>query len=219
MANELYCLGSVSPSTAQVGQTLARAFDKAPDYSWMLAGHADKTAALSWFFGTFVSRLAMQYGRLYVTRECDGAILTFAPGQAPSTLAVLRAGLLAFPRHFGWKSTWRALMLGTHMEKRRLQLAPMPHWYVVAVGVDPQQQGRGIGHDLVSHIIKRAEIDGVPCYLEAFEDELVAHYQRRGFVIQRQEILHSGLHLRYLLRPVSTVSSPASPATQLREPA
>jgi ribosomal protein S18 acetylase RimI-like enzyme len=219
MANEIYCLGSVGPASAQAGRTLAQAFQNAPDYSWMLSGHSDKVAALSWFFGQFVSNLAVRYGRLYVSRDCDAAILTFAPGQVPSAMAVLRAGVLQFPFRFGWKSTWRAMTLGTHMEKRRLQLAPMPHWYVIAVGVTPASQGRGLGRDLVSHIIKRAEVDGVPCYLEAFEDDLVAHYQRRGFVIVKQEFLPSGLHLRYLLRPVSTVSVPATPAMNAREPA
>lgn len=193
---------SVNPAAShRVGSTLARAFHDAPDYSYILSQHPDKTAALAWFFGSFASRLALRYGRLFATPDLAAAILTFAPGQLPSPWAVLQAGLLRFPLQFGWRGTLRALLLGSHMEKRRLQLAPMPHWYIVAVGVVPELQGRGLGHALVSDILRRADQEQVPCYLEAFEDELVAHYQRRGFKVLKQEHLPGGLHLRYLLRP------------------
>lgn len=193
---------SVSPAASeQIGRTLARAFRDAPDYAYILARHPDKTSALTWFFGSFASQLARRYGRLFATPDHAAAILTFAPGCSPSIGSVLRAGLLRFPLQFGWHGTLRAMLLGAHMEKRRLQLAPMPHWYVVAVGVAPEQQGRGLGYALVSDILQRADQERVPCYLEAFEDELVTHYQRRGFVVLQQEHLPNGLHLRYLLRP------------------
>lgn len=198
---------SVNPAASHhVGSTLARAFCDAPDYSYILSHHPDKTAALAWFFGSFASRLALRYGHLFSTSDHAAAILTFAPGRAPSQWAVLQAGLLRFPLQFGWRGTVRALLLGSHMEKRRLQLAPMPHWYIVAVGVAPELQGRGLGHALVSDILQRADQDGVPCYLEAFEDELVAHYQRRGFRVVRQEHLPGELHLRYLLRPAPSAT-------------
>lgn len=187
----------------RLGQSLAQAFSSAPDYSFILSGHPDKQRALSWFFGNFAAHLSLVYGSIHVTDDGAAGILTFAPGKSPSLLTLLRAGVLAFPRHFGWLGTYRAFSLGLHMEKQRLKLAPKPHWYVLAVGVTPDQQGQGLGYELVTRILRRAEADGVPCYLEAFEQHLVDHYERRGFRVVNKEQLPTGLTLWCLLREPS----------------
>lgn len=189
----------------RLGQSLAKAFSGAPDYSFILSGHPDKQRALSWFFGNFAARLSLVHGSIHVTEDGSAGILTFAPGKSPSFLTLLRAGVLAFPRHFGWLGTYRAFSLGLHMEKQRLNLAPMPHWYVLAVGVAPEHQGQGTGYELVTRAIRCAEADGVPCYLEAFEQKLVDHYERRGFRVVNKEQLPTGLTLWCLLREPSQV--------------
>lgn len=205
MHNTIFLLHTPGQLARRLGQSLAKAFCDAPDYSFILSGHTDKLQALSWFFGSFAARLSMRYGSIHISEDCSGGILTFAPGKSPSVMTLLRAGVLSFPVHFGWLGTWRAFTLGIYMEKQRLKLAPMPHWYVLAVGVMPEKQGQGLGYELVTHAIRRAEADGVPCYLEAFEEELVNHYKRRGFHVLTQEQLPTGLTLWCLLRPPSTV--------------
>lgn len=207
MSDAIFLLHTPGQLTERLGRSLATAFSNAPDYSYILADHADRVEALSWFFGSFAARLALRYGSIHVTEDCSAGILVFAPGQSPSPMALLQAGVLSFPARFGLKSTWRAFALGIYMERQRLALAPTPHWYVLAVGVSPQKQGRGIGYDLVTRVIRRAEADGVPCYLEAFEEELVIHYQRRGFHVLRKSELPNGLTLWCMLRPTSTVLS------------
>lgn len=199
----------------RLGQSLAQAFHDAPDYSFILSGHTDKQRALSWFFGSFVARLSLVYGSIHVTEDGSAGILTFAPGRSPSLLTLLQAGVLAFPRHFGWLGTFRAFSLGIYMEKQRLKLAPMPHWYVLAVGVAPEKQGQGLGYDLITQAIRRSEADGVPCYLEAFEEKLVEHYERRGFRVLSRDPLPTGLTLWCMLREPSRVV-PASRKEDVR---
>lgn len=211
MSDAIVLLHTPGPLTERLGRSMATAFSDAPDYSLILAGHHDRVAALSWFFGTFAARLTLRYGSIHSTEDGSAGIFVFAPGQSPSPMALLRAGVFSFPARFGFKSTWRAFALGIAMERQRLALAPMPHWYVLAVGVSPQKQGRGIGYSLVTHVINRAEADGVPCYLEAFEKELVIHYQQRGFHVLRKSELSNGLTLWCLLRPVSTVLAQHQP--------
>ncbi len=200
MTVDITLLRTADQRSDQLGLALARAFSRAPDYSYILSGHPDKLAALAWFFGRFAARLALRCGEIHVSKDCDAGILVFRPDQAPSPWTLLRAGLLAFPRRFGWRATWRAFALGLRMEKRRLELAPRSHWYVLAVGVAPQKQGRGIGYDLLRRIIGRAESEGVACYLETFEDDLAAGYERRGFSVLKDENLPNGLRLRCMLR-------------------
>jgi GNAT superfamily N-acetyltransferase len=50
------------------------------------------------------------------------------------------------------------------------RIMPDPHWYPVVLGVGPACQGQGIGSALIQPVLKRADADGVPCYLEAVTD-------------------------------------------------
>ena len=190
----------------QLGSTLARAFETAPDYSFILAHHAHKRRALAWFFGRFSARLCARYGDMLSTADGSAGLMVFHPGRAPSLFGVLAAGVLCFPFRFGLRGTLRAFALGLHMERVRLSLAPEPHLYVLAVGVSPESQGRGQGHDLMTRALEQADARGVPCYLEAFEEHLVQHYQRRGFRLVGQEVLPNGLHLSCLLRAPSATA-------------
>lgn len=210
MADPILAIATPGPLTERMGMSLAQAFHDAPDYRFILACHPDRLSALSWFFGSFVARLALRYGSVLSTDIGGAGILLFAPGQSPSLPALLGAGALSLPRFFGLRGAWRAFFLGLHLERRRLQLAPLPHWYVIAVGVTPELQGRGNGIALLKRALQRSDADGVPCYLEVFEAELVARYERMGFVVLHQDRLPGELTLWCMLRPPGALANTAA---------
>jgi len=197
-------------TSRRLGRALAQAFRNAPDCAYVLGGHKAPDEALTWFFGNFLTRLAFRYGNIHATADGNAAIFAIAPGNTPSLHTLISAGLFSFPARFGWKATWRALALSFFMERRRAQLAPSPHWYLMAVGVAPTKQGRGIGYNLMTQAIRRAEIDGLPCYVEVFDETLISQYQRRGFEIVDDTLLANGLRLWSLVRPPSTVAAPST---------
>jgi GNAT superfamily N-acetyltransferase len=55
------------------------------------------------------------------------------------------------------------------------------HWYLMALGVDPAEQGKGRGRKLLLAGLRRADSSGGPCYLETNTEESAAFYSRRGF--------------------------------------
>ena len=57
-----------------------------------------------------------------------------------------------------------------------------PHWYLAALGTDPQAQGKGVGSALVRSGLERCDRDGENAYLECLEP-LVPYYERFGFEI------------------------------------
>lgn len=64
-----------------------------------------------------------------------------------------------------------------------------PHWYVYVIAVDPPHQGRGYGRMLMSHILKKSVLDGVPTYLETQTESNVPVYLSMGFsVTERTEM-------------------------------
>ena len=67
------------------------------------------------------------------------------------------------------------------------QLPDEPHWFLDAIGVEPERQGEGIGAALVRWGIARAAADGVPAFLETGLIENVGYYERFGF-----RVVHEG---------------------------
>ena len=56
-----------------------------------------------------------------------------------------------------------------------------PHWYLPLMGVEPTQQGRGIGSALLKHALSQCDQDGKLAYLEASSPANKALYERHGF--------------------------------------
>ena len=61
-----------------------------------------------------------------------------------------------------------------------------PHWYLGTFGVDPPEQGRGIGSSLLAEWLDRLDAEGGPVYLETDRAENVAFYERAGFGALRE---------------------------------
>lgn len=61
-----------------------------------------------------------------------------------------------------------------------------PHWYLMAVGTRPTQQGTGLGSALLELGTSQADAAGVPCYLETATESNVAYYSKRGFEVTGQ---------------------------------
>ena len=58
-----------------------------------------------------------------------------------------------------------------------------PHWYLPLIGVDPRQQGRGYGSELMRHALVACDRDGTPAYLESTNPENTRLYERHGFEV------------------------------------
>jgi len=58
-----------------------------------------------------------------------------------------------------------------------------PHYYLAALGTDPDQQGRGIGSALIQPILDRCDKERLPAYLESSKERNLPFYQRHGFEV------------------------------------
>lgn len=101
------------------------------------------------------------------------AQLRSAPRLLPQLLAVLRVTDRADRR--------RALGWGRRIEQRDLELIPEPHWSLDGLAVDPDQQRRGYGAELVRHGLRRADTSGLATYLETNSPGNVEFYRKLGF--------------------------------------
>jgi ribosomal protein S18 acetylase RimI-like enzyme len=182
------------------------------------AGHADyptfryvfpdprrRARALRAFFSATV-RDAIPFGSaLGVWRDKDvGATGVWLPPggfpwstrrKATATGAFARV-LIADPRAFPTFARYGANVERAHPRE--------PHWYLEVLSVRPEHQRQGLGSQLVTPILERADRDGVPCYLETADPANVAFYERFGFAVINAalEVIPAGPTLIVMQRPI-----------------
>jgi GNAT superfamily N-acetyltransferase len=84
-------------------------------------------------------------------------------------------------QRFGPEAYRRFTEAYRHFEHIHHQCMAGPHWYLALLGVSPRRQGQGIGRALLTPVLRRADREALPCYLETFVSENVPFYERRGF--------------------------------------
>jgi GNAT superfamily N-acetyltransferase len=167
----------------ELGYSLCQAFFHEPNFSYMFPDPMRRRVALPWFLGHVVVRLGLDYGAVFTAGGVDGAAVWLRPGSTVPLRGALRAGILSMPFRFGWPNFRRSTRLGAYFEHLRQHDAPARHWYLMALGVAPARQGRGLGRALIQPILTRADAEQVPCYLETFTERNVEFYQRQGFTV------------------------------------
>jgi len=75
-----------------------------------------------------------------------------------------------------------------------------PHWYLPMIGVDPSQQGKGVGSTLMKHALVPCDRDGVIAYLESSNPKNISLYERHGFEVIGEIQVGSSPTLRPMLR-------------------
>jgi ribosomal protein S18 acetylase RimI-like enzyme len=187
------------PAAAAV---LGRAFHANPGLVAILKDDspAERLRLTTIGMGAF-ARAVQRVGNAEVIKQ-DGKVvavsLSYGPGAYPPSLATelrIGSGLL----RGGLRRLLRFGQADAVMRKRHLR---EPHWYLWVLGVDPEQQGRGFGSELLRALSARAEHDRVPCYLETDKPSSVQLYEHHGYAV-RDETVVPGLDFRlwFMLRP------------------
>lgn len=175
-----------------MGHAMAEAFREEPNFTYMLPNSDTRERRLSWFFGSFVARLGLRYGEVYAPSAGGGGAVWIRPGSGVSPWGALRAGLAVIPFRIGLHGARRAATLGGRIDALREEVAPPLHWYLMALGVRPSDQRKGLGRELVRPVLDRADRDGIPCYLETFRERTAGYYRRLGFEVVRLDALPGG---------------------------
>jgi ribosomal protein S18 acetylase RimI-like enzyme len=139
---------------------------------------------------------AFEHESAYVIGEAAGAALWLPPGTESDG-----ARLSAIIEHEG--SAEAARDGGAVLEKMSRFHPKEPCWYLPLIGIDPTQQGRGLGALLMRSALERFDREGVPAYLESSNPRNISLYQRLGFQ-ELGEVQHgSSPTVVPMFRPVS----------------
>jgi GNAT superfamily N-acetyltransferase len=175
----------------RAAQMLSRAFQDDPAYTALFPDQAEREQALQRLFGAVVG-YSLVYGLVHTTPAVEGAACWLSPGNTEVTVwRMLRTGLRFQRAVARFKSEARRNFLATlaYMDEIHKREVTGPHWYLWALGVEPDRQGKGIGGRLLQPVLSQADRDGALCYLETQTETNVAFYQKRGFEVVNDSVV------------------------------
>ncbi|WP_158600315.1 GNAT family N-acetyltransferase [Fibrisoma montanum] len=186
-----------------LAETMARAFLQGPNFVYTQPDEARRRQTLPAMFSCFI-RIGQQVGTVYTTDERNGAAIWAAPGRHAGFIDSWRAGFLALPLRLRFSAVVRLGQLGTHLSSKRRALMPEPHWYLMALAVDPYQQGKGLGSHLIRPVLTQADRAGQACYLETFVRQNLHFYEKHGFQTLGKCTLPNGGPTYWTMKRLST---------------
>ena len=177
---------------------LAEAFADSPWTRWTVdpERHIERIGALQ---RLVMERAVLPFGELWVAcvaTEVVGAAMWMHPDRIPH------------PAVWSSMSAETAALEGSRhdasvmAEQTLAFLKPAArHYYLGAVGVVPAHQGRGIGAELLTPVLRRADEEFVDVYLETSTESNVAFYRRLGFTtVGEHQIPDGGPHVWAMIR-------------------
>ena len=167
---------------AQLTAVMARAFDDDPIANWFAAQDAKRARRIHDFM-TVGLKIIARHDEIYTTDGVEGGACWAPPGKWKMGM-VQQLGLLPSIVRTATLRRVPAVMGGlTAVEKKHPHT---PHWYLFALGVEPDLQGCGIGTQLMAPVLERCDREGTPAYLESSKERNVPLYERNGFKVTEE---------------------------------
>jgi ribosomal protein S18 acetylase RimI-like enzyme len=168
----------------ELAGVLSRAFSGDPFYAY-LAGHAsERTQRMRDGWVGILRYTSDRLSTTYTTDDHAGVALWHPPGYGGAGFIDSLRLLPSVSRLAGGLRRLREISRAiAALEERRSHHAPMPHFYLSALGVEPERQGEGIGTALMQPVLARADREEVVAYLETATARNVLLYERQGFSV------------------------------------
>lgn len=192
---------------------LARAFVRDPYFSWLAGEAPERNQRMRDAWHAILRFASAGLRETWTDETRSGAAIWIPPGRESSSVIESVRLFPTYARLTGWGRVRAASAIVELLERRRHVHAPVPHFYLSALGVDPERQGRGIGSAILRPVLARADATATPAYLETATARNVLLYERHGFEVV-EELILPGTDVRgwLMLRPPSPASAAPDPA-------
>ena len=166
---------AAASDTPAVAGMLARAFADDPAMSYIFPDPDRRATGLPRLFAQLFAQ--DRDGMRLVSGKADAATLWRRPGRPEAPLWSTAARAVPLLAALG-PAVGRALRLSAAIAEH---FPVEPFWYLHIAGVDPAQQGKGLGGASIRAGLARADATGVPCYLETATEKNLGLYAALGF--------------------------------------
>jgi len=188
---------------ADLAAVLTRAFARDPFYSYLVGDESERNQRMRDGWSGLLHHASNKLSTTYTTDDLAGVAVWHPPGyRGPGFVDSLRL-LPSVSRLAGGMRRLREISKAVAaLEERRRRHAPAAHFYLSALGVEPDRQGEGVGTALMQPVLERADRDRLPAYLETATGRNVLLYERQGFgVVEELTLPNTDVHGWLMLRP------------------
>ena len=168
---------------------LARAFAHDPYVSWLTGDAPERNLRMRMWWAGILRHASGGLRETWTTDDVSGVAIWLPPGRRASSVLDSLRMVPALARLTGWRRLREVAAATELLEARRRAHVPGPHWYLSALGVEPDRQRQGIGSALLRIVLDRADSDRTPAYLETATARNVLLYERHGFEMVEELIL------------------------------
>lgn len=191
---------------------LARAFARDPFFSWLAGEAPERNLRMRMGWAGILRHGSAALRETWTTQDVVGVAIWLPPGRGASSFLDSLRLAPALARLTGWRRLREVSAATELLEQRRRAHVGAPHWYLSALGVDPDRQRQGIGSALLDVVLRRADADRTPVYLETATARNVLLYERHGFEVVEELILpRTDVRGWLMLRPATSETSAAAP--------
>ena len=173
----------------QVAGVMARAFDDDPFANWFCAQDKRRAARIYTFMELALKKLTLKYREVYTTSKYEGAAYWNPPGTWKMNILNQLMLTPSFAACAGWKRIPTVLKGLDAVEKKHPH---EPHFYLLALGVEPDLQGKSVGTQLIAPVLERCDREGIPAYLESSKERNLPMYERNGFRVTEEMVIPGG---------------------------
>ena len=181
---------SANDSGHDIAATISRAFFHDPLFAYFFPNAQNREYRARLTFRFLVDHCRARQGVIHTV----GAPLAGASVWLPSTQLhrsnadLIRFGALKMLFQQGPAAIWRQLQAGEQMQQIHPRLMAQPHLYLLLLGGEPTEQGKGLSRNLLQPMLDRLDRENMPCYLDTHNPNNISLYQRFGF-----QVAHEGL--------------------------
>lgn len=180
---------------------LARAFANDPFFAWLAGNASERGQRMRDGWSAILRHASADLAATWTTGDLAGAAVWIPPGRPASGLVDTVRLVPGMARMTSWRRLGPVSDVMEDLATRRRRHAAQPHWYLSALGVEPDRQGEGVGSALLAPVLDEADARRQPAYLETAVGRNVLLYERHGFEVVEELVLpttdiHGWLMLR-----------------------
>ena len=167
------------PSAARM---CARAFLDAPHVVYFFPDEGRRERDSAALFRMRI-RYGLLYGEVHVSSEDLEGIAVWLPSERASMTLwrQVRSGGARLYRTVGSDAVARMTHVAEHYGEKFIEVGYRPLRFLSILAVDPAHQHQGHATRLVNGMLRRLDQEGIACYAETTEADVLPFYKRLGF--------------------------------------
>jgi GNAT superfamily N-acetyltransferase len=164
--------------------TLAMALFDDPMAVFIFPDSAERVSLLPGIYMLDIEK-ALLGGEVYTTPSLNGISVWLSRGSLPDggehRISDVRKQLAM---QIGDGPSGKLAICETYIDNLHDRFARGNHCYLLTLGVEPSQQGKGIGGRLLQPVLMKADKQGWDCYAETMSSKNLEFYSRHGFAVK-----------------------------------